>query len=307
MAKRRKSSGKRRAGSSRRVTVAQVDLQAKIDEVMQRQQAEKLVVAERALSESEDDQEASSLTPGQIAWRAIGWASWLAVVWLLSSLMVSALIVFMRSRVGYSALGDTIGAALMQVLQLVLMLVIAVGIPYKLGKNKLLTPAKRRAAKMKLLGIGRLPSKEDVLPWLLGVVGYYLLAFILTALASLVLPDSLMTQAQYTGFNANSWGGAILIVFILAVITPIFEELIFRGFLLGKLQWLAGFWPAAIITSLLFAVAHGQVNVGLVTFILSMVACYQRQRTCATWAGIGLHIVVNLVASSLVFILPLIA
>ena len=71
---------------------------------------------------------------------------------------------------------------------------------------------------------------------MLGVVGYYLLAFILTALASLVLPDGLMAQAQYTGFNANSWGGAILIVFILAVITPIFEELIFRGFLLGKLH-----------------------------------------------------------------------
>lgn len=305
MAKRRKSSGKQRASSSRRVTAAQVDLQAKIDEVMQQQQAEKLAAAERALSESEDDQEAPSLTPGQIAWRVIDWASWLVVVWLLSSLMVSALIVFMRSRVGYNALGDTIGAALMQVLQLVLMLVMVVGIPYKLGKNKLLTPAKRRAAKMKLLGIGRLPSKEDVLPWLLGVVGYYLLAFIITALASLVLPDSLMTQAQYTGFNTNSWGGAILIVFILAIITPIFEELIFRGFLLGKLQRLAGFWPAAIITSLLFAVAHGQVNVGLVTFVLSMIACYQRQRTGATWAGMGLHMVVNLVAASLVFIMPL--
>lgn len=306
MAKRRKSGGKQRA-SSRRAAATKVDLQAKIDEVMQRQQAEKLAVAEQVLAESEDEKE-SSLTPWQIAWRVIGWASWLAVVWLLSSLMVSALIVFMRSSMGYNALGgDTIGAALMQVLQLVLMLVIAVGIPYKLGKNKLLTPSKRRAAKMKLLGIGCLPSKDDLLPWLLGVVGYYLLAFILTALASLVLPDSLMTQAQYTGFNANSWGGAILIVFILAVITPIFEELIFRGFLLGKLQRLAGFWPAAIITSLLFAVAHGQVNVGLVTFILSMVACYQRQRTGATWAGMGLHMVVNLVAASLVFIMPLMA
>ena len=291
MAKRRKSSGKQRASNSRRVTAAQVDLQAKIDEVMQQQQAEKLAAAERALSESEDDQEAPSLTPGQIAWRVIGWASWLVAVWLLSSLMVSALIVFMRSSMGYNALGDTIGAALMQVLQLVLMLVI--------------TPAKRRAAKMKLLGIGRLPGKEDVLPWLLGVVGYYLLAFIITALASLVLPDNLMTQAQYTGFSANSWGGAILIVFILAIITPIFEELIFRGFLLGKLQRLAGFWPAAIITSLLFAVAHGQVNVGLVTFVLSMIACYQRKYTGATWAGMGLHMVVNLVAASLVFIMPL--
>ena len=306
MAKRRKSGGKQRA-SSRRAATTKVDLQAKIDEVMQRQQAEKLAVAEQVLVESEDDRKESSLTPWQIAWRGIGWVVWLVVVWLLSSLMVSALIVFMRSRVGYNALGDTIGSALMQVLQLVLMLVMVVGIPYKLGKNKLLTPAKRRAAKMKLLGIGRLPSKEDVLPWLLSVVGYYLLAFIITALASLVLPDSLMTQAQYTGFNTNSWGGAILIVFILAIITPIFEELIFRGFLLGKLQRLAGFWPAAIITSLLFAVAHGQVNVGLVTFVLSMIACYQRKYTGATWAGMGLHMVVNLVASSLVFILPLMA
>ena len=151
MAKRRKSGGKQRA-SSRRAATTKVDLQAKIDEVMQRQQAEKLAVAEQVLAESEDDRKESSLTPWQIAWRGIGWASWLVVVWLLSSLMVSALIVFMRSRVGYNALGDTIDSALMQVLQLVLMLVMVVGIPYKLGKNKLLTPAKRRAAKMKLLG-----------------------------------------------------------------------------------------------------------------------------------------------------------
>lgn len=305
MAKRRKSGGRQRA-SSRRAATTKVDLQAKIDEVMQRQQAEKLAVAEQVLAESEGEKE-SSLTPWQIAWRGIGWVVWIVAVWLLSSLMVSALIVFMRSWVSYNALGDTIGSALMQVLQLVLMLVMVVGIPYKLGKNKLLTPSKRRAAKMKLLGIGRLPSKDDLLPWLLGVVGYYLLAFALTMLASLVLPDSLMAQEQYTGFNANSWGTAILIVFILAIITPIFEELIFRGFLLGKLQRLAGFWPVAIITSLLFAVAHGQVNVGLVTFVLSMIACYQRKRTGATWAGMGLHMVVNLVAASLVFIMPLMA
>lgn len=306
MAKKRKSSGKKRVSGGRRATTAKVDLQAKIDEVMRRQQAEKLATAEQVLT-GQDGGVASNLTPWQIAWRVIGWVIWIAAVWLLSSLMVSALIVFMRSSMGYNALGDTIGSALMQVLQLVLMLVMAVDIPYKLGKNKLLTPAKRRAAKMKLLGIGRLPCKEDVLPWLLGVVGYYLLAFILTALASLVLPDSLMTQEQYTGFNTNSWGGAILIVFILAIITPIFEELIFRGFLLGKLQFLAGFWPAAVITSLLFAAAHGQVNVGLVTFVLSMIACCSRKYTGATWTGIGLHMVVNLIASSLVFILPLMA
>ena len=305
MAKKRKSSGKKRASGGRRATTAKVDLQAKIDEVMRRQQAEKLAAAEQVLT-GQDGGVVSNLTPWQIAWRVIGWVVWIVAVWLLSSLMVSALIVFMRSSMGYNALGDTIGSALMQVLQLVLMLVVAVNIPYRLGRNKLLTPAKRRAAKMKLLGIGRLPCKEDVLPWLLGVAGYYLLAFILTALASLVLPDSLMTQEQYTGFSANSWGGAILIVFILAIITPIFEELIFRGFLLGKLQRLAGFWPAVIITSLLFAAAHGQVNVGLVTFVLSIIACYLRKYTGATWAGIGLHMVVNLVAASLVFILPLI-
>lgn len=305
MAKKRKSSDKKRVSGSRQAATAKVDLQAKIDEVMRRQQAEKFAAAEQVPTE-QDDGVASNLTPWQIAWRVIGWVVWIVAVWLLSSLMVSALIVFMRSRVGYNALGDTIGSALIQVLQLVLMLVVAVNIPYRLGRDKLLTPAKRRAARMKLLGIGRLPSKEDILPWLLGVVGYYLLAFILTALASLVLPDSLMTQEQYTGFNVNSWGGAILVVSILAIITPIFEELIFRGFLLGKLQQLTGFWPAAVITSLLFAVAHGQVNVGLVTFVLSMIACYLRKRTGATWAGIGLHMVVNLVASSLVFILPLV-
>ena len=306
MAKRRcKSSGRKASKSSSAPRV--VDLQAKVDEVMRRQQQTREAAAEQTVVGLDGGNADNNLAPGQIVLRVVGWTAWVVAAWFLASLIISVLIVFLRSRVGYNALADTIGSAAMQVALLVIMLALTVNIPYRLGQNKLLTPAKRRAVKMRLLGIGRLPNRDDFLPWLVAIVAYYLLAFAITLIAGLFLPESVISQQQDTGFVAGGWASAAAIVLILAVLTPVFEELIFRGFLLGKVQQLTGFWPAAVIVSLLFAVAHGQINVGLVTFVLSMIACYTRHRTGAVWAGIGLHMVVNLIASSLVFIAPLMA
>lgn len=279
-------------------------LQDKIDQIMQRQTAERSKVAVERVDCPNDDLPISSRIV-----RSLGWCVWFVAAWFLSSLIVSFMVVLLRRTSQINLLATTSGSAVIQVIQLILLLIIVVGVPYRHGLAKELSVAKRRAAEMRILGISRLPGLKDLLPILLNVVVYYVAALIVSCFVRLFIPDGIMTQAQNVGFATigNNWLEIVMIMIVLVLITPIFEELIFRGFLLGKIQLLLGFWPAAIIVSLVFAVAHGQINAAIVTFVLSMVACYSRHKTGAVWAGIALHAISNLVAASLVFVLPMLA
>lgn len=278
-------------------------LQTKIDQVMSNQSRQRRAEMESVMRR---DAESTKRTLASRILSTVGWCAWLAAVWLLSSMITSAISVIVYRSTGYNLLSDTVGVAVMQVGQLVLMLLMAVGIPYRLGEYKILTRAKRRAVQMNVTGMTRLPNATDLLPFLTGVVGYYIIVLTLTIFASLILPESIISQQQNVGFatTGNVWWQIGIIMLVLVALTPVLEELIFRGFLLGKLERVAQFWPAALVVSLLFALAHGQVNVGITTFILSMINCLLRRYTGSIWAGVGVHMVVNLVATLLVFIWP---
>ena len=70
------------------------------------------------------------------------------------------------------------------------------------------------------------------------------------------------------------------------------------------------FVPAAIITSLMFAVGHLQFGSGapllwvaaLDTFVLSLVLCYIREKTDSLWPGIFIHAIKNALAFSVLFL-----
>lgn len=76
--------------------------------------------------------------------------------------------------------------------------------------------------------------------------------------------------------------------------TGIFEELVFRGYLLWFLTRVLGFWPAALVSSLLFGAVHtgnpGEAWYGLLTVVLvGFVFCLMVQRTGNLWFPIGFH------------------
>ena len=84
---------------------------------------------------------------------------------------------------------------------------------------------------------------------------------------------------------------------------PIGEETLMRGYLYSGLRSRLHFWPALLITSLLFGVAHLSTGVSgplwaaaVDTFILSAVLVYLREKTGALYAPIMLHGLNNLVA-----------
>jgi len=61
---------------------------------------------------------------------------------------------------------------------------------------------------------------------------------------------------------------------------------------------------AALVTSLVFAAVHGQWNVAIDTFALSLVLCALREVTGTIWAGILLHMFKNAIAFYVLFIYP---
>jgi uncharacterized protein len=72
------------------------------------------------------------------------------------------------------------------------------------------------------------------------------------------------------------------------------EEYLFRGYLLYTLTLGMGFWPATILLSLLFALAHrgnpGETWAGLFGIvIIAIFFCVTVQRTGSLWFAVGLH------------------
>ena len=83
------------------------------------------------------------------------------------------------------------------------------------------------------------------------------------------------------------WLGANLLV-------GLNEEYLFRGYALRVLWRGAGFWPAAIITTAIFAGLHlskpheNAMDIGMI-FILGLAICLSVQRTGTLWWAVGWH------------------
>ncbi len=82
---------------------------------------------------------------------------------------------------------------------------------------------------------------------------------------------------------------------IIGLITPIFEELFFRGLILSRLH--LGFGPifAVVISSILFSVSHLNIIQGIYVFPVGLLAGYLVIKTGSIQSSIWLHVVYNMV------------
>jgi membrane protease YdiL (CAAX protease family) len=81
-------------------------------------------------------------------------------------------------------------------------------------------------------------------------------------------------------------------VFFLVV--GLYEEFAFRGYLQFTLAQGLGFWPAAILLSIMFGVQHlgnpGETWAGIAGVVLSgLLWCFTLQRTGSLWFAVGMH------------------
>ncbi len=152
------------------------------------------------------------------------------------------------------------------------------------------------------MGVQNLPTFVDLGLAPVGYAVYLVLATILTYLMSIFTWFD-ANQAQDVGFGYYITDiDRICAMLAVVFIAPLAEELIMRGWLYGKLRRKWGIVAAMLLTSLAFAVMHGQWNVGVSVFALSIVLCTLREITGTIWSGVLLHMLSNGIAFYLLYI-----
>ena len=152
------------------------------------------------------------------------------------------------------------------------------------------------------LGFKHLPTFVDLGLAPIGYIVHLVLATALTSLMSLFTWFN-AAETQNTGFSYFVTGVDRFVAMIaLVFLAPIAEEILMRGWLYGKLRTKLKAPLAILLVSLVFALLHGQWNVGVTVFSLSLVLCTLREITGTIWSGIILHMLSNGIAFYLLYI-----
>ena len=161
------------------------------------------------------------------------------------------------------------------------------------------------------IGLKRPKIVKDISYALVGYGWYFIFHLLATFIIVRILPTVDLSQRQQLGFSTDASGAALVVIFVsLVVLPPLYEEILTRGFLFTGLRFKLSLPVAAIITSLLFGVAHLEFGsnapllwiAGIDTFILSMVLVYLRESTGSLWPAIWLHAIKNGAAFLLLFV-----
>ena len=147
------------------------------------------------------------------------------------------------------------------------------------------------------LGLRRFPARVLALAFgLLVVAGVFNAAYgLLLSLFNLQVQASL--QELIDQLKSPWWfvvGGAI--------IAPVVEEIFFRGFVYGGFRLRYGWLRAAVFSSLLFAIIHGEPTAFLPIFLLGMLFAYLYERSGAIWPGMVLHLSNNALTLVVVYL-----
>ncbi|HEX7483823.1 MAG TPA: type II CAAX endopeptidase family protein [Candidatus Saccharimonadales bacterium] len=238
-------------------------------------------------------------------WLVLGLPAWVAASFVLAQIVVSALIIALRSAgVQLSVLNPSIFETVAAASVYVLTLAIVIMVPWWV---------RRISTTKNELGITRLPSWMDIGLAPAGFVLYLLASGIVVYLLTTFVPGFDGAAPQEVGFdNLTNRFEYLLAFFTLVVVAPVAEEAIFRGYLYGKLRKSVSVWLTVLATSLLFALLHmnwsdgtlAGVNVAVDVFVLSLVMCSLREITGNIWAGVLLHMMKNGLAFYFLFINP---
>lgn len=104
-------------------------------------------------------------------------------------------------------------------------------------------------------------------------------------------------NTAYMDASAAVYAAAFPIqVLVLGFITPVSEELMFRGVIFKRLREKYNFKFAMVMSSLVFAVTHGSVVQVYYTLILGMFLCYIYEKYQTIKAPIIVHITANMLS-----------
>lgn len=147
--------------------------------------------------------------------------------------------------------------------------------------------------------------RQDWLPWLIGVA-LSLAGRIGVGVLFLVLTNGRANrEAQNLHVSSPTVAQVVFLLALAVVIAPVVEEIAFRGLLLRTFMRRMSFWPAALLSSAVFAVFHtyevstvaGALALAASVATLGMTNCYLVRITGRLAPGMLVHASFNLVAT----------
>lgn len=234
------------------------------------------------------------------------------LIWVAASVIVSqlALGLLMTSTMDSDQLKKPVVTAIYSVLSYLVALGWILFATPKLKVFRSFFPKISEKIDRRGLGLRGLPTWTDIGLAPVGFIVSTILAAGLVALFN-IFPWFDAKQAQDIGFNTYLIGMDRIIAFLtLVVVAPIAEELVFRGWLYGKMRELLSEHVPDILSmlisiflvSFLFGLVHMQWNVGVNVFAMSVVLCGLREITGTIYAGILTHMIKNGVAFFLLYV-----
>lgn len=230
---------------------------------------------------------------------------WLAIVlplWVLGSFVLAQVMItgvtqgLLFLGVPLRAVNDTVLNTVLGGLIYLITIALVIGLPWLLKKYK---------TTKEEIGLQRLPTWTELLLAPAGFLVYLVFSGLLLYVATHIFTFIDFTETQDTGYGQISQQFEYALAFLMLVlIAPVAEEILFRGYLFGKLRQHVPLWVAIFITSLLFGIVHGAWNIGFDVFALSIVLCLLRVWSKSLWPSILVHMIKNGIAFYLLFINP---
>lgn len=144
-----------------------------------------------------------------------------------------------------------------------------------------------------LLGLSR-PRGRDLLA---GLIGFWMaLPAVLAAswATSAILGHSpVSSNPALERILSASPGELLALGVLIALAAPLFEEILFRGVLFGGLRRPLGPWGAGLVSSVLFALLHGDPQAGLVLAVLGGIFAALYHKTGSLWPAVLAHALWN--------------
>lgn len=147
---------------------------------------------------------------------------------------------------------------------------------------------------------GRRMFHHGLTPKLAGLIGLFSIGTCITTnnlidLSQLPLLFQGFSEVSEALYSPPVW----LQLLAMVLVIPVAEELVFRALGFARIRDTRGFWFAAVFSSLLFAVFHGNVVQGLYAFVLGLCMCWIYERTGSILSTILFHQSANLVSVAL--------
>ena len=272
---------------------------------------------------SRESKKVHDKTPKKQGWK-LALSVILMLMWVGASTIASQLVIgyTMLAILGAEIFAQPVPTAIYSGLSYLLTLFLVIVVPKKMSLGKKTfgkssapqvssSKQEKKSSNRNVLGLRGWPTWTDIGLAPVGFIVYMILAAGVVTFFSL-FPWFDAEQAQEVGFSVYGTGIDRMIAFaVLVIVAPIAEEIIFRGWLYGRLRekfggqmpnWL-GMLIAILLVSILFGIVHLQWNVGVNVFAMSVVLCGLREITGTIYAGILMHMLKNGVAFYMLYVL----